>query len=118
PPHDALAIGDVLNYTLSPTVGQYSNVGGYPITVSLGTNGNYSITPSNGTLTIGQRAATVTSNNKSKTYGDANPTLDATVTGTLNGDVLNYTLSTTAGQYSNVGGYPITVSLGTNGNYS
>src|SRR5206468_12599221 len=82
--------GDVLSYTLATTAGQFSSVGSYPITVTLGTNPNYSVTPTNGTLTIGQIAATVTANHKSKTYGDVNPALDATVTGTVNGDVLNY----------------------------
>src|SRR4029077_18820966 len=99
------------------TAGQFSNVGSYPITVSLGLNPNYSVTPANGTLTINKRAATVTANDKSKTYGDVNPALDATVTGTVNGDLLNYTLATTATQFSNVGGYAITVTLGSNPNY-
>ncbi len=57
-------------------------------------------------------------NNKSKTYGDDNPALTATVTGTVNGDALNYTLATTAGKFSNVGNYPITVTLGSNPNYN
>ncbi len=94
--------GDVLDYTLATTAGQFSNVGDYGITVTLGVNNNYSITPTDGTLSIGQKAATVTANNKTKTYGDANPVLDATVSGTVNGDVLDYTLATTAGQFSNV----------------
>ncbi len=110
--------GDVLDYTLATTAGQFSNVGDYGITVTLGVNNNYSITPSDGTLSIGQKAATVTANNKTKTYGDANPVLDATVSGTVNGDVLDYTLATTAGQFSNVGDYGITVTLGVNSNYS
>ncbi len=110
--------GDVLNYSLAATAGQFSSVGSYVITVTLGSNPNYNVTPSNGTLTIGQKAATVTANNKSKTYGDVNPTLDATVSGTVNSDVLNYSLSTTATQFSNVGSYTITVSLGSNPNYS
>ena len=42
----------------------------------------------------------MTANAKSKTYGDVNPALTATVTGTVNGDVLNYTLATTALQFS------------------
>src|SRR5438093_6702773 len=92
--------------------------GPYPITVSLGSTPNYSVTPSNGTLTVGQRPATVTANDKARTYGDANPALDATVTGTANGDVLNYSLATTATVTSGVGPYPITVSLGSNPNYS
>ena len=38
----------------------------------------------------------MTANAKSKTYGDANPTLTAMVAGTVDGDALNYTLATTA----------------------
>src|SRR5207248_3270977 len=109
--------GDVLNYTLATTAAQFSNVGNYPITVTLGSNPNYDITPTDGTLTINRRAATVIADDKSKTYGDANPSFTATVTGTVNGDVLNYTLATTAVQFSNVAGYPITVTLGSNPNY-
>src|SRR5207248_126769 len=109
--------GDVLNYTLATTAVQFSNVNNYPITVTLGSNPNYDITPTDGTLTINRRAATVTADDKSKTYGDANPSFTATVTGTVNGDVLNYTLATTAVQFSNVAGYPITVTLGSNPNY-
>ena len=62
-------------------------------------------TDGTGTLTVNQRPITITANDKSKTYGDANPALDATVTGTVNGDVLSYTLATGAGQFSNVGSY-------------
>jgi hypothetical protein len=37
-------------------------------------------------------------------YGDENPALTAVVTGTVNGgDTINYTLATTATQFSNVG---------------
>ncbi len=109
---------DVLNYTLSTTAMKYSGVGDYPITVTLGSNPNYSITPTGATLTVGQRSATIIANGKSKTYGDDNPTLDAVVNGTVNNDVLNYTLSTTAMKYSGVGDYPISVSLGSNPNYN
>jgi hypothetical protein len=110
--------GNTLNYTLATTAVKYSNVGSYPISVTLGSNPNYSVTPINGTLSIGQKAATVTANNKSKTYGDDNPALTATITGTVNGNALSYTLATTALKYSNVGSYPITVTLGSNPNYS
>src|SRR5206468_385816 len=110
--------GNTLNYTLSTTALQFSNVGSYPISVTLGSNPNYSVTKTDATLTINKRAAAVTANNKSKTYGDLNPALDATVTGTVNGDTLNYTLGTTAVQFSNVGNYPITLTLGANPNYN
>jgi hypothetical protein len=51
-------------------------------------------------------------------YGDENPALTAVVTGAVNGDTINYTLATTATQFSNVGDYPIAVTLGANPNYS
>src|SRR5204862_2254915 len=109
--------GDVLNYTLAITAVQFSNVGNYPITVTLGSNPNYTVTPTNGTLSVNPVTATVKADDKNKFYGDLNPALTATVTGTVNGDVLNYTLSTTALQFSNVSNYPITANLGSNPNY-
>jgi hypothetical protein len=48
---------------------------------------------------------------------DENPALTAVVTGAVNGDTINYTLATTATQFSNVG-HPIAVTLGANPNYS
>ncbi len=111
--------GDVISYTLSTTALKFSDVGSYPITVTLGTNPNYTVTPTNGTLTITPKAATVRADVKSKTYGDDNPALTATLTGeVVGGDVISYTLSTTAVKLSNVGDYPITVTLGTNPNYT
>ena len=55
---------------------------------------------------------TVTAAPASKTYGDANPAFTATVTNTANGDVLNYTLATTANETTGVGDYDITVTEG------
>src|SRR5206468_2998659 len=103
------ANGDTLSYSLATTASTTSGVGGYPITVTLGTNPNYTVTKTDSTLTVGAKTATVAADAKSKTYGDANPTLDATVTGTANGDTLSYSLATTATTTSGVGGYPITV---------
>ena len=56
--------GDVLTYTLATAADATSGVGSYAITVTLGTNANYTVTPSNGTLTVDARAATVTANDK------------------------------------------------------
>lgn len=47
----------------------------------------------NGTLTINARQITVTANNASKVYGEADPTFSAEVEGTLNGDTITYTVS-------------------------
>jgi hypothetical protein len=45
---------------------------------------------------------TVVATDKSKVYGDVNPTLTATATGAVGTDVINYTLATTAVTGSNV----------------
>jgi hypothetical protein len=110
--------GDPINYSLSTTAVKFSSVGDYAITVTLGSNPNYNVTPTNGTLHISPKAASVSADDKTKTYGDPNPALTATVTGTVNGDMLNYTLGTTAVQFSNVGTYAIMVTLGSNPNYT
>src|SRR2546422_731268 len=86
--------------SLTTTATPASSVAGSPYTIAaaLGTlaSGNYNFAFVDGQLAVTPRPATVTANNKSKTYGDANPPLDATVTGTANGEVLSYTLATTA----------------------
>jgi MBG domain (YGX type) len=111
--------GDTINYSLSTTATKYSNVGSYPILVTLGSNPNYNVSKTDGTLAISPKAATVVANAKSKTYGDDNPALTATVSGQVaGGDAINYSLSTTATKYSNVGSYPIVVTLGSNPNYN
>ncbi|MFV8324168.1 MBG domain-containing protein, partial [Flavobacterium sp. LS2R12] len=61
---------------------------------------------------------TVVAADQTKIYGDLNPELTAVVTGAVNGDTINYTLATTATQFSNVGDYPIAVTLGDNPNYT
>lgn len=104
---------DVINYTLSRVAGEI--VGTYPITVTPGTNPNYEVNPVSGTFTINKKPAKVVADNKSKAYGNADPVLTATVSGTVGSDALNYTLSREAGE--NVGPYPITVTLGENPNY-
>ncbi|MTK53271.1 MAG: hypothetical protein F8N35_07390 [Paludibacter sp.] len=85
----------------------------------MGSNPNYSITKTDNTLTINTKAATITTNHLSKTYGDDNPTLTATINGIVTGgDAVNYSLATTAVKLSDVGDYPISITLGSNPNYS
>ena len=104
--------GDTLDYSLATTALKTSGVGSYPITVTLGSNPNYTVTTTDAALTVSPAVATVTANAKSKTYGAANPALDAVVVGAVNGDTLDYSLATTAVKTSGVGSYPITVTLG------
>ena len=47
---------------------------------------NYQFTYANGSMTVNRRAITVTAADKSKTYGDANPTLTYTITGYKNSE--------------------------------
>jgi trimeric autotransporter adhesin len=81
------------------------------------TNSCGNITTDVVSLTVNPLSATIEANNKTKTYGEDNPVLDATVSGTINGDVLNYTLATTAEKFSSAGSYTITVTQGVNPNY-
>jgi len=114
-------VSDGVNASYSRAAGETVPGGPYHITATLtpaGVLSNYTIISAGADFTISQRPATVKADNKSKTYGDPNPVLTATVTNTANGDVLNYTLATTALQFSNVATYPITVTLGSNLNYS
>jgi hypothetical protein len=96
-----------------------TNAGSYAITPAGLTSANYAITFVNGALTINKAPLTVTANNASKTYGDANPTLGTNVTGFVNGENLGTSgvtgsgaASTTAIVSTGVGTAPITASVG------
>ncbi|APA00693.1 MBG domain-containing protein [Flavobacterium commune] len=110
-----------LDLTNVPSLGKL-NSGNYTISSSFSGDSDYlAVSSGNSTsaiLTINKKVATVTANAKSKIYGDVNPALDAVVTGIVNGDELDYSLSTTAVHFSGVGNYPIEVTLGANPNYS
>ena len=111
---------DALTYTLSRAEGE--NVGTYAITVtaSADDNPNYSITTSNGTFTITPATVTVTADNKSKTYGDADPDLTWTAEGFQNNDEENMlTVSISRAEGEAAGTYTITPSGATpQGNYN
>ena len=100
--------GDALNYTLATTATTASGVGLYPITVTLGLNPNYSVTPTNGTLTVGQATATVTANPATKVYGTADPILTGTLSGFLPADGITATYRRMSGE--TVAGSPYTIS--------
>jgi hypothetical protein len=105
--NDPASVGpDVDTYVITPV----------PSSANLG---NFTITPVNGSYTIDPAPVTVTADHKTKTFGEPNPVLTATVLGQVaGGDPVNYTLSTTATQSSTVGNYPVTVTLGSNPNYT
>ncbi len=108
--------GDVLAGTPARAAGE--TVAGSPYAITQGTvtntnNPNYSITFVNGQLVITAANLTITADNKSRPYGDANPPLTATFTGLANGDtaaaIPGVTLTTPAVPASNVGNYTINV---------
>ena len=101
-----------------------TNVATYTNTVT-GTDSNYNLNLVNGSLVIGKAGLVVTADNKTRIYGDANPTLTYTVTGYVNGEGASThsgapTLATTAGLTSNVGNVTITAAANnlTSSNYS
>ena len=93
-----------------------TNAGNYTSTAS-GTAGNYNLSFVDGTLTISQRPITVTADNQSKVYGNADPLLTYAVTsGSLvSGDNLSGVLTRAEGEA--VGSYTINASALANGNY-
>jgi len=105
--------------TASRTAAGTTNMG---LTASQFTNTNpmyrnVTFVVTDGYVTINRKAVTVKADNKSKTYGASDPTLTATVTGTVGSDTVTYSLSRASG--SNVGTYTITASgTATQGNYS
>ena len=100
--------------TLTRAAGE--NVDSYTINASALANGNYLITANNGTLTISQRPITVTADNQSKVYGDADPSLTYQVTtGSVVGSDSLGALTRAAGE--NVDSYTIDASALSNGNY-
>jgi hypothetical protein len=94
--------------------GLYSDQQGYLISYASGSS-----------ATIDKRPVTVNIDNKSKTYGDANPTLTYTVAadgigtsrGLVAGDSLSGALSTPATRSSGANSYAIDASALANGNY-
>ena len=104
------------------------NVGSYAIQQgSLSAGSNYALTFVGATLTISKATLTVTADNKSRPYGDSNPSLTASFAGFKFAESLATSgvagvpaLATTAAQSSPVGGYAITAALGTlaSGNYA
>jgi hypothetical protein len=107
--------GDNITATYASTAVVTSPVGGYPISATIvdpdGKLGNYSVTNAGNTLTINQTPLVVTTNDKSRAYGAADPTFDGSISGIQNGDNITATYATTATVTSPVGPYPITATI-------
>lgn len=95
-------------------------VGTVPITATVGTLDatNYSFNLVPGTLTISKAVLTVKAEDKTRVYNTINPPLTYTLTGLVNGETLATVsgapeLSTDVTAVTNVGTYPILITIGT-----
>lgn len=118
---DTLSV--VAGLTLSAPTGSAATAGTHSISVSGGSASNYTITRVNGTLSVSKADLTVTADNKSKVYGDADPPL----TYSLNPLQLKYSdtltvvsgvvLAAPTGATAVPGNHTISVTGGTAANY-
>ncbi|HLX60752.1 MAG TPA: MBG domain-containing protein [Planctomycetota bacterium] len=108
-PGDSITV----SYTTSATA--TSPIGNYTIVPTLSDPGNrlnnYTVSSTNGTLTINAAPLVVTPDNFSRAYGSANPSLTGTVIGIQNGDNISATFASNANTTSIVGAYSITSTL-------
>ena len=116
-----LVNGDSLSGGLVTSATATTGVGSYGITQgSIAAGGNYALTYAAANLAVTARPLTVTADAQSRVYGNANPALTYTVSGSglVNGDGLTGTLATTATATTGVGSYSITQGSLANSNYA
>jgi gliding motility-associated-like protein len=102
------------------SVACYNNTNAGTATLTITGIGNYTSTK-NEAFNILPKAVTILANNASKIYGDANPSLSFSYSGLVAGDTEIDELpgiSTAASTTSEVGTYPITLTGGSDPNYS
>lgn len=93
--------------------GDQVNAGSYTVTATYAGDANHTGSSGSATSTINRRAASVTPNPATKTFGDEDPTLTGTLTGFLAADGVTATYSRTAGEA--VGVYTISATLSATG---
>ena len=113
---DGLVGTGTVTYQLSREDG--TDIGTYTIYANGDADqGNYNVTFVNGTLTIEPAAVTVTADDKTKTFGESDPTFTATVEGLVGSDTVNYRIDCVHDE--DAGTYEITVTGETEqGNYT
>jgi hypothetical protein len=109
--------------TAATTAADNSPVADYPITLTGGSDSNYDIILIDGTVSVTPATLTLTAPTLSRTYGAANPTLEISYSGFVNGEGVGAlsvlpTIATIADTTSSVGAYAITVTGGNAGNYT
>ena len=102
------------NFNYTPNTGTVLDAGSKTLSASFtptNTTDYNSVPNAQATLTVNQAPLTVTGDNKSKYYGDANPQLTGTLTGVVNGDNITANYTTQAVLLSDAGTYPIVPQL-------
>jgi len=115
------ALSTLPSVSTSATVS--SPAGSYPVTASGAVAAKYTISYTQGALTVGKAILTITADNKTKQAGTINPALTLSYAGFVNGDTqasltTQPTVSTTAVTSSPVGNYPINAIGAASDNYS
>jgi hypothetical protein len=119
--------GDDITASYATTADAGSGVGTYPIVPVLNDPAeeltNYTVSVTDGVLTVIPAPLTVQADDQSRLYGQANPAFTATCTGFVNGDTLASLTSppvstTTATQVDSPGNYPIHVGGAASPNYA
>ena len=109
--------------SLSTETDASATFGTHSITATGGTADNYEVNVVNGTLTVSKATLTAVADNKSKIYGETNPTLTITYEGFKYSDQVESlttppVASTSATTDSNAGTYAINLTEGSDNNYT
>ena len=108
--NSSLGAGVDVNGALTRASGESVDGGPYAITqgtVTNANNPNYTITYVGANLSITRASITIAADNKSKQYGDPNPTFTGTILGVRNSDPITLTFTTVADATSVPGTYVI-----------
>ncbi|MFD1258988.1 MBG domain-containing protein [Mucilaginibacter terrae] len=102
---------------------QSSGAGTYAIIPTAGSAANYSLAYTNGTLTVNKAQLTITANNATRLFNEANPAFTVVYTGFVNGDTENSLSAkpvetTTATEASPVGTYALVPGSAVSANYN
>lgn len=120
-----LVSGDTLQVVISGTITDFGTTPNVLSSVKV-MNGlvdvteNYNITKNNGTLTINKKDVTITVDDKSKVFGQSDPTFTGNVVGVVAGDDLGVSYIRTNAGVESVGTYPDVLSANytANANYN
>src|SRR5437660_2540530 len=103
--------GDAVTLSFSTGADATSGVGSYAIVPHAnGTDAvlaNYDVQPTNGSLSVTKRALVISAADKTKVYGDANPTFTGSISDGQSGRAVSRSVSTGAAATSGVGSYAI-----------